>query len=131
MKAVKFLVIMVGMTTLCSCGKDKPVAPSDLVIDTCTGEVTLRGGGDEDDDPIIQGDIADGESNPVPNASIELFKDGDTTASQTTTSDSNGDFSFQTPTGDYFIKATPTGLPTVTTSVFNVPQSGHTITIVI
>ena len=86
---------------------------------------------DDDDDPIIQGDIIDGESNPVPNAAVELYREFGTVAICSTTSDSNGDFTFQEPAGNYFIKVTPTGCSTTTTNVFSVPQSGYLITIVV
>ncbi len=112
-----FATLLILASLIPSCKKVEIIPGDEANIVSITPLNELRGG-DDDEDPIIQGLVVDGEQNAVPNAQVELVKSGRTNAYCTTTSDSSGEFTVQAPAGDYFFRITPSGSDPTSTSVF-------------
>lgn len=109
------LLILVGF---CSCQKDVvKVSPVELK----SFEVqTLKEGGDDDEDPIVQGKVVDADENPINGALVEIYEETAAFPTDSATSDSFGKFEFQVPEGNYYLMVTLTGRNPVSTDVFNV-----------
>lgn len=78
--------------------------------------------GGDIEDPIIRGLVQNNLSQPISNANVEVFEDGNPTSLGSVTTDSNGEFEVQVIPGGYYFKITPSGCSTTTTSVYSIGE---------
>ena len=117
------MLVLVGF---CSCQKEEVNASK---TESVSLEFqNLKEGGDDDEDPIVQGKVVDGEDNPVGNAFVEIYEDGAAFPLDSTTTDATGEFEFQVPMGSYYLMVTLPGQNPVSSDVFEV-ESNVQITI--
>jgi hypothetical protein len=109
------LCILAGFFS--SCEKVELIPGGEANILSITPLNEFRGG-DDDEDPIIQGLVADSQQSGIASAQVELVKSGKTRAFRTTTTDTDGAFTVQAPAGDYYFRITPSGGSPSNTSVF-------------
>lgn len=88
-----------------------------------------RGGGDDEEDPIVDGLVEDGNGVEVPNAEVEIFEARGAVAIDSDTTDSNGIFQVVVPVGDYYFEVTSGGSTTTTDTISITQNSFVTITI--
>ncbi len=113
------MLTIITIGGFCSCSK--VTLEEDKTGKLCVTTIdNLEKGGDDDDDPIIQGLVLDNEESPVSNATVHLYKAGTTTILDTDVTDSNGEFDFVVTAGDYYFKVIPQVQNPVTTNPITV-----------
>jgi hypothetical protein len=100
------LLVLVGF---CSCEKDSVKPSKSAVVEI--NPLFLKEGGDDDEDPIIQGHIFD-DGILVDTVTTSIIPAGSQIPIRTTTDNS---FQEQVPNGTYFFEITPEGEDPVTT----------------
>ena len=78
------------------------------------------GGGNDDEEPIIQGMVLLPSEAPAFGATVSLFRDGELFPMDTILSDENGIFQFQPDSGLFFLKVDLSGYSQVITESFEV-----------
>lgn len=114
----KFISALVLMILSSSCTKTTFQCGKEASFILIQKDGPCQRTGEDDEDPIIQGLVQDGESNPIANALVELIPQGENSAIDSDTTDSQGNFEVQGPVGWYFIRVTPQGLSPVDTDDF-------------
>lgn len=111
------LLIIVGF---CSCEKNEhePQTLEAFLTIVNTSTDTGRDGGDDDEEPAIQGEVEDANGQPLSGARVELVPSGKTAAIRSEICDSQGEFAMTAPAGDYYFRVTPVGGTAQNTAVF-------------
>ena len=95
---------------------------ADVEAETHNGRalITLQNdnrGGDDDEEPILQGIVENSNGNPVANADVQIFVVGSNTPYTSEISDIKGEFTMTVPAGSYFFKVISNGVTTTTNSI--------------
>lgn len=102
------LVILIGMGAITvSCKKDRNAVNRKAQIVTCENQT--RDGGDDDEDPIIQGKVKKQNFTPVDDAFVETMSYGSNICVATDYTDELGEFERKVEAGIYYFKITPYG----------------------
>lgn len=109
------IVCLVLVTGIYSCEKEVVKPSNDAILEISP---TVKAGGDDDEDPIIQGFVKD--NGVLVDSVITAIVPSGTTIPYATTS--NNGFNVQVPAGTYFFEVTPQGKSTVTTDEFSVQE---------
>lgn len=120
----KLLFTILMLTGLFACGKEETIK-SEV---TKTAKVTItsiaeREGGDDDEDPVIQGIILNALSETVSSATVELIPKNGIEFVDVDLTDNDGQFSLVGETGSYFIKVILEGGTTVITEDFSLTEN--------
>lgn len=116
------LMILAGCMTSCEKEKNEELKGSLEFTNYKT-----QGGGDEEEDPIIQGVALDTYDTPIANATIRLIDNLTSNVMNTKITDVNGKFIMTAEQGEYFFTV-ETNNTVVTTSSFQLSQN-TTVTI--
>ena len=81
-------------------------------------EFSQSGGGNDDEEPIIQGKVFEVSGGPGIGALIELVPEGDTSSVDFTVADSLGEYILWPDSGSYFLRVSLTGYLEVTSDTF-------------
>lgn len=123
------LLILVGMGAITvSCKKEQVIKSRKAQVEV----VTLKDGGEDDDDPIIQGRVKKKHNfAPIDNAYVETIAYSSDNTIRTSYTDSDGAFEHQVPASIYYFRVTVPGesTPIITDTVHVSSNSSVTILI--
>lgn len=83
----------------------------------------LKEGGDDDEDPIVQGKVVNAQSNPINGARVDIYEENGIFPVDSMTTGSSGLFEFQVPEGNYFLMVTVPGRNPVSSDVFTLDSN--------
>lgn len=108
------LLVLVGFA---SCEKEENILTQEenVIFEV----LQLKEGGDDDEDPIVQGVVTDRQENPLEGVLVEIYEQDGIFPVDTEITSEDGLFSFQVPKGKYFLMVTPPNQNPVTSDVFN------------
>ncbi len=132
LKTVKTLFTLVAMAfsvAVTSCEKEEVAKETKFGKVITTPISQTKGGGDEEEEPFIDGLVENANGVGVAMAEVKLFEAGSSNVLQTETTDINGKFSMTVAAGTYYFKVTLLGT-TTTTNNFVISQDTQ-VTIVI
>lgn len=110
-------------TVLFSCEKEQNNV--DKRLDVQVSEMQLKDGGDDDEEPIVQGIVFQSDSSLASGVYTEILPESSTTVLNATTANPS---SFHVPEGTYYLRITPSGQSPILTNVFAV-TSNVTVTV--
>ncbi|NEQ48731.1 MAG: carboxypeptidase regulatory-like domain-containing protein [Leptolyngbya sp. SIO3F4] len=116
MKSFMFMfgIAVVAAVGFSSCNKEQHIEE----LPCCPSRPQFQGGGD-DEDPILLISVQDEDSLVVVNASVELFRFGQSTPTATQFTNTQGEASFQEAVSEYFVVTSAGGFETDTVSAFS------------
>ncbi len=127
-KMICALLIVVGF---CACTKEecqKSGRASLAVVSTNSG--FSRDGGDDDEEPAIQGLVMDSSGNTLSGAKVELILENKVDPIRTEVCDTRGMFEMTAPVANYYFRVTPVGGESSNTEVFALVEDVH-VTIIV